>query len=401
MHKVTSQPTPQFVEYIKNGLKYWLTQTIDLDASSIKKIDPERDNLFLILDFGLQLPELWDLTSALIIQSFPLPDRRGYLNLWLEKLTSAIAGAPKRPSSSLVRLQIHYGKLLRSLSQLDEAIKAHQIAIHAAENIKDDTLLSLAQMEMGWDYLWQDDLDNAQLFGEEALQKYEANSNGLVVQWVDTFRLLGVAETRRGNVDQAIKLLKKALRGAQKIKNPIVLARTYSDLGIAYQRKKSIPDAMDCFGKAAEALLRTSYEWDKVTIFLNIGALYFDQEMWEAAEAAFLKIDRQHLRFKTKAILWNNLGNVYCKQGKLEDAENYLEDALALWSKIGNEIEWANTLVSLAEVFIEQGRYVEAEGMIKEVIGKVEKYPENAWGRQIKSEAVQLAQNANIDQKLD
>ena len=394
MHKLISQPAPTFVQAIKNGLEYWLSRTKDLDAGTIKELDPEKTNLFHIVDYGLRLPELWNSTAELMVQVFPLPDRNGDWNLWLEKLNVVIDNSPKPATPTLVRLHINYGKLMRSLSEVEAALKAHHTAMHEAQNLKDDTLLANVFMEIGWDYLWKNDLDNAQLFGKKALQIYEEYHNPSNIYLVDTLRLLGSVEINRGNVDQGIHFFKKALWGAKGNKKPIVLARTYMSLGQAYQKKSNILEAMDCFGKASEVLLKTTYEDDKVNVFLNIGTLYFDQEEWAAAEAAFKMVNSRYLRetgkLITQAKLWNNLGNVYWKQGKLENAEKYLQDALGIWPKIGDEIDWANTLATMAEVYVLQARFIDAKQLINEAMEKVKKYPLHKWANEIKDELVSL-----------
>lgn len=394
MRKLVSEPTPAFVQAINNGLNHWLSETIDLDAESIREIDPQKDNLFQILEYGLQLPNLWEPIAELMIQAFPLPDRNGYWKLWVSKLKIVISNGPKSPTPNLVRLQINYGKLLRVLWQLEEAINAHLIAMHNAKITKDEYLLANVMMEMGWDYLWQNDLDNAKISGQKALQIYKSLQNHKTIQMVDTMRLLGLVETRQGNVAKAIKLLREALGGAKKIDMPVVVARTCMGLGLAYREQQNIPEAMECFGMASDVLLNTTYENDKVDVFVNFGLLYFDQGMWEAAGYAFNRANNQYLResgdLKQQAILWNNLGNVYLKQLKFGDAENYLLEALELWPEINDEIQWANTLLTLAEVYLLQARKNEAENLIEDAFEKVKKYPNHAWAVEIKEELKEL-----------
>ncbi len=394
MHKLISQPTLVFVQAIKNGLNHWASKTIDLDADSIKALDPDKENIFRIVDHGLQLPELWQPTAELMIQVFPLPDRNGYWNLWLEKLAVVIHNGPKPATPTLVRLQINYGKLLRSLWQLEEAKKVHQIAMQDAQNIKDDVLLAHVLMEMGWDYLWENDLGKAQLVGENALQIFETVENAPIVQLIDTLRILGDIATTRGENSQAINLLKRALVYARKIRKPLVLARTYVSLGMAFRRMKDMPEALDCFDNANEALAGTTYESDKINVFLNIGSIYFDQEMWDEAEETFNKANNLYLResgnLQSQALLWNNLGNVYWKQGRLEEAENFLRDALKIWVVIGDEVGWANTLAVMAEVLFLEDRVGEAKQVLNEALKKVEKYSEHTGAKRIRGELEDL-----------
>jgi len=207
-------------------------------------------------------------------------------------------------------------------------------------------------------------------------------------------RILGDVATRRGEISQAINLLKRALVYARKIGKSLVLARTYISLGMVFRSMKDIPEALDCFGNANEALAGTTYESDKINVFLNIGSVYFDQEMWDEAEETFNKANTLYLResgnLQAQALLWNNLGNVYWKQGRLEEAGNFLCDALKIWAAIGDEVGWANTLAAMAEVLFLEDRVGEAKQVLNEALKKVEKYSEHTGAKIIRGELEEL-----------
>lgn len=403
MGKLTSQPDPGFVRAIENGLRHWLALTEDMDAEKIAEIDPQKDNLFRILDFGLQVLQLWTLTAELLDQIFPLADRRGYWLTWQKKILLSLDGSPQVITPLFVQLLIRYGKSQRSLWQREEAIKTHHRAMQYAQQLNKATLLARVFLELGWDYFTKSDLESATVFGEKALQLWEGTQQSEEIQVVDTLRLLGNSETGRGHIDPAIKYLKDALHKAESIRKPIVLARTYVDLSMAYQRKKDFQKALIFLRYAAEVLSKTIYDGDKFHVLNNIGTNYFEQEMWAAAEGAFLKADTRKLResgdLVKQAMLRNNLGNVYLKQGKLEDAEWYLQESLNLHPEIGDNIGWANTLAAMAELRILQKRFNEAAALIKEAREKLENYRNHAWAREIREELKELQKRMEREQE--
>ena len=395
MLRLVSQPKPTYINGICNGLKHWLSETKDLDADSIKKLAPEIENIFHIVNLGLMLPGYWELTATLMAQLFPLPDRNGYWNLWLEKLQKIVAKSPSSVTPLSIRLKIQQGKLQRTVRDVEAAIETHQQAKVDAEKIEDEALLAYAYLEIGWDYLIKNDLVNAQKFGEKAIQIFGEDTYDANLHRVDTLRLLGSVERDRGNIQESIAILKKARWGAVNIGTPIVLARTYIDLGVAYQRKPDILEAMECFGRASEVLLRTTYEGDKASVFLNMGTLYFIQGEWKAAEVTFKLVNSRYLReigdLTSLAILWNNLGNVFGKQDKLEQAEKFLNDALDIWEETGNaHLQKANTLVSLSEVLVKKGEIEEALQLNEEVKNIVVDYPDHIWAKDIKNELIDV-----------
>ena len=149
MARLISKPDPEFVRAIQNGLEHWCLVTKNLEAESIAELDSSAKNLFRILDFGLQLSDLWELTATVMVQAFRLPDRRGYWRLWLEKLDAVIANSPNPNAALSIRLLIQYGKLQRSLSQLEKAIKIHHVAMQHAQNLRNDELLAYVLLELG------------------------------------------------------------------------------------------------------------------------------------------------------------------------------------------------------------------------------------------------------------
>lgn len=122
-------------------------------------------------------------------------------------------------------------------------------------------------------------------------------------------------------------------------------------------------------------------KWTKSSFSLNRTA---------EAQAVFQQIDLQfleragHLLYYGLAL--NNLGNIAFVQGDYAQAENYLQRSAAIWQEIGYEIELANTLSKLGDVFAMQSMFAAAELHYERVLNITAKYPMNKQATTIQDE---------------
>ena len=95
----------------------------------------------------------------------------------------------------------------------------------------------------------------------------------------------------------------------------------------------------------------------------NIGGIYCDQGKLDEA----LKYYSEALELYKKvdnpsdiAVSLNNIGLVYCDQGKLDEALKYYTESLELYKKFGNPSDIARSLNNIGGVYSSQGRFGEA-----------------------------------------
>ncbi len=101
-------------------------------------------------------------------------------------------------------------------------------------------------------------------------------------------------------------------------------AEQHNDLGVAYEKKGEFEPARKEFEKA----IQKNRDW--VIPYLNLGHLYYIQGNLEQAEAAL----RQGLRIKgDHPDLLNNLAWVLMEKGRLKEAKDLIDKAIALEDK--------------------------------------------------------------------
>jgi Tfp pilus assembly protein PilF len=114
-----------------------------------------------------------------------------------------------------------------------------------------------------------------------------------------------------------------------KIPNIIVIddplsAEQHNDLGVAYEKKGDFDPA----GKEFEKAIKKNKDW--VIPYLNLGHLYYRQGKLDQAEAAL----REGLRVKgDHPDLLNNLAWVLMEKGQLKDAKALIDRAIAIDDK--------------------------------------------------------------------
>ena len=101
-------------------------------------------------------------------------------------------------------------------------------------------------------------------------------------------------------------------------------AEQHNDLGVAYEEKGDFSLA----GKEYEKATRKNREW--VIPYLNLGHLYYRQDKLEQAERAL----RDGLRAKgDHPDLLNNLAWVLMEKGQLKEAKTLIDKAIAIEDK--------------------------------------------------------------------
>jgi Tfp pilus assembly protein PilF len=101
-------------------------------------------------------------------------------------------------------------------------------------------------------------------------------------------------------------------------------AEQHNDLGVAYEEKGDFALA----GKEYEKAIKMNKEW--VIPYLNLGHLYYRQDKLDQAEGAL----REGLRVKgDHPDLLNNLAWVLMEKGRLEEAKALIDKAIAIEDK--------------------------------------------------------------------
>jgi len=386
---MAESPSPHFVKAIHASLSYWQERTNQLDDRAIGKVDAERQNLYRAVQFGLVLPQTWQATAIVILQSFDLVERRGYWQEWLTTVERALNICPQDERQLRFKLLIRLGQLQRFTRQLAQAIETHYAAEAVAQQLGDAQALAEAHFNLSECYWYSRDYEKADHYGLSALEQFEQLNVDL--KWcAATLNTLGMVAWWRGDLPLAEQRLSKAVDYWRIIAQPTQLARVLNNLAGTLRSAKKYELALQYLDEAGQKLASTTSELDKTMVNITRGGLYYDLQQWAKAEAAFRQADSLYLarsgHIFYQALVAQGLGNTLLKQGRLVEAEEYLHQGLALWRQASDNLMLANTLGTLAETLAAQGRSVEAIALYDEALTHLAQHPGDAWARKLHSE---------------
>lgn len=190
-----------------------------------------------------------------------------------------------------------------------------------------------------------------------------------------------------GNWPAAIDHFQQAIQTWRKLNNHVYLARTWSDLGYVYAHTGEFTLAQQAYEEAGSILSLTNNVKDKAWVSLNLGVLFYRQEKWVRAEAAFLEIDPVALREQNELDLlgkfYNNLGNVYLEMKQWGSAADHLNLAISLFRERENQLDLGNSLGTLASVYAQDGQQEVALPLYAEAIQLLQQFPESQWAQKL------------------
>lgn len=382
-------PSSQFIRSTQAAISYWHKRTQELDDKAIHQLDADRQNLFQAVQFGLALPQTWHNTAEVALQAFDLVQRRGYWQEWIPVLEQAAASCTDDQLPLKFHLLSRLGQLQRFAQQLPVAIKTHQEAKVLAQQLGDKQILGIAYYNLSEDHLRCRDYAATERYGQAALTALH-NLEGAEYWEALTLGTLGEMARFCGDLAASEEMLSQAIVIKRRLDQPISLMRNLNNLAITLQTAGKFHEALQCYEDAYELLATTPYEIDKITIQINLGSLHFQLDQLAKAETTLRQVNLAYLHESNKIYLEaaarQSLGNVILKQGRPEQSIPYLKRAVTLWQTMGEELEQANSMETLAEAFVAQGQVTKAISLYEESIVLLKKFPDDARAQKLLSE---------------
>jgi tetratricopeptide (TPR) repeat protein len=192
--------------------------------------------------------------------------------------------------------------------------------------------------------------------------------------------LLDCASSRpsQGSATKTIEIHNLALRVADRLKRPELVATTYYYLGRAYSRTNEFASSIQAYETSRKLFEQAGLESSRSYVLADLGALYFIMEEYTKAQSyseQSLAITRQ-LSSKppqeslgpieyARARSLHTLGQIDLSNNNHADTLNKLGEALALLERLNGmgssySIPIADVLITRAKVHAEMGQYAQA-----------------------------------------
>ncbi len=226
------------------------------------------------------------------------------------------------------------GQALMNLGLLDAFISLSQRGLRAVESgsAEEATLLG----NLGLIYETRGDLDEAEKMLKKALEIFEKlrHIEGMAIQYGN----LGLIYRTRGDLDQAEKMHKKSLEIFEKLGHLERMASQYGNLGLIYQTRGDLDEAEKMFKKSLEIDDKLGRLEGMANAYGNLGLIYQTRGDLDEAEKMLkksLEIDEKLGHLEGMASDYGNLGLIYQARGDLDQAEKMHNQALGINQKLG------------------------------------------------------------------
>lgn len=373
----------EFAQLIKTNIIFWQKQTNNLQDHVLWQLDQERTNLFQAVTYGLSLPQTGSITADLVWQLFKLIERRGYWQEWLPILEKALPFAKSIERYCQLRNQL--GFLYRLNRHFARAMRHHQAVIEQANEAGLLLETAVAHFYLSNVYYDNHQYDPAQTHAQTALTLFHKQGEAPPVKVAAILNILGLLDQARGQYHTAQALYERALVQWVQTNEKTYHARTLNNLGLTYTNMADYEAAMHCFDEAQSILVDTASELDVAKTTLNQGVVFYHQEQWTNAEAAFRHANSEAIRYSgdrfTQAMIANNLANALLKQGRLTEVEPYLHESLKHWQAIEAHLMEANTWCTIAELREQQEQYVDAIEICNRILPQLAGFSDNAYAK--------------------
>ncbi len=248
--------------------------------------------------------------------------------------------------------------------------------------------------------------------------KYGADSYlklGQQANYASTLTKLGILYDVQGDMNEGIRLCKKALSFAQEIEDHWVIAESYLNLSYIYYRARNWQASLTAVQTAYDYYIKLKHQKEATKALVNIiaisaemgdwkqvetlsqdlmddltaledvrtmnqlknilGVVAFSQSNYRLAESYWqeaLTLQSQIQELSEMASLYNNLGMAYIKLNEWKTAEEMLQKAINVYHDLGDIYHWANALDNLADLYESQGKLAEYQSTLQLAISRLQ-----------------------------
>ncbi|HVO41980.1 MAG TPA: tetratricopeptide repeat protein [Aggregatilineales bacterium] len=275
----------------------------------------------------------------------------GALEKWTEALAIFEAASE---TAQAARLLCDIGAARRALNGINAALPDYERATMLLSNVRDVGTRGVVLSNVANLYTDLGEVETAQSFYQESIAL--ARQSGQTR--AESLRLgnFGWFYTMTGQYSEAIRLLEQAIGFSRGLNDQLLLAVQTSNLGLAYHELKDY--------KTAEGL--------------------FDQSI------SMAEFSEQITDPRWKAMFLSNKARTLVAQGRLDEAQPMLSEALDVSRHVGDQETVSRTLTRLGDLYLKRGSASEADNVAREAENMARK-----WGyRKGQADALMVRANA-------
>lgn len=308
------------------------------------------------LEFAMSLPAAWPEARNLLITLAPRLDQAGlrqdaalYLQRGIEQCQA------QGDTAGQAELEVQLGGLMVAAGRMEAARGLFSASAGRFAAIGDRHNQARALNNWAYlDYLQQRSHSAAHLVEQAMHLAAPGDSESTYGQFV-----LGCLAMERRDWAAALDCFQQALAGWRRHNDPVMVARSLSNLGTAQRGLGLFDQAVASFTEAIALMETLGDPVNQALVRLNLGNLYWAKGQPQQALALLVQAEpvfRQTDDDLRLARVNNSLGVVYLQLGQVELAQAALAASIELSRQVGDRRLAANALDTLGELHLQQGQ---------------------------------------------
>src|SRR5687767_631290 len=205
-------------------------------------------------------------------------------------------------------------------------------------------------------------------YAEKSLAYFREKGDWLGM--AEAYREIALSYHQEGNSEKSLEYFELGIQIIGDRSAPFMLGKLYTDMSGAYWFLRRPQDGIACLERSINFFERTEHILNSIIAYNNLGINLVLTGEWPRAEqiikrALDLAIDTKHVH---AAGILDSIGELKILRGELEDAQNYLEQAVSVAR--GRKREWyeAQAMRNLARCYLVQGEFEKAIEKARETI---------------------------------
>jgi signal transduction histidine kinase len=258
----------------------------------------------------------------------------------------------------------------RSCGQVQSNIIAIKARLSSSKGEQRVMLLN----DLAWEYRFASP-DTSILLAKQAFDLGEKMQ--IKNQLARALNILGVANNYKGDKIAAYEYYTKALAVSTEQNDSIEIAYTHNNLGRVFHEKGLLDKAYPYIAKAVEIFKKINDSTGLAYCYQSLGYLHQTQRNFSHAEENYKKALALRIRLRNQRnihIGFYLLGRLYTEQGKMDPALYYLLKADSVGRKQEDQIQLAETWISLAKNFLFRKNISKADSILNISLHIIQQY---------------------------
>jgi signal transduction histidine kinase len=278
-----------------------------------------------------------------------------------------------KTTSSQMMLHFQLAKALMS-TQAQQALHHCKQGEAFAEQLADTTRWIMALKTKGELYAHLGESQKA----DSALQKglLLCKKTGHELSESRILKELAQVAEKNGRYEESITLAFESLKIAQVLKDSLIMADNFNQIGGTYFYMGNVEKAEEYFQKAHDFYQKMDDRSGLANTLTNLGLIFFTQGEYDKSRENYrhsIQIKEELKDYIGLGSTYNNLGATYYEEDRYEEALRCMEKSLGYRRQVGHAYGIAESLLNLGALNTEIGEHKEAISFLEKALERARK----------------------------